>query len=87
MAKKRMYYTRQPPTYDVVIEPVDPRDNEVGEGTGDEAQQSTNENVQEINTIVLNENILPSSNEGSNEGNNVPVTTCGSSCKPTQLAS
>jgi hypothetical protein len=27
---KRMYYTKQLPTYDVVIESVEPRENEVG---------------------------------------------------------
>ncbi len=39
---KSMYYTRQPPTYNVVFEPVELGNNEVGKGTGDKAQPGTN---------------------------------------------
>jgi len=83
---KRMYYTKQPPTYDVVIEPVEPRENEVGEGTGDDAQPSTIENEQENTMVVPNENTVQSSNEsvneGSNERNNIPLTRSGRVIKP-----
>jgi hypothetical protein len=83
---KRMYCTKQPPTYDVVIEPVEPRENEVREGTGDDAQPSTIENDQENTMVVPNENTVQSSNESVNEGsnkrNNIPLNRSGRVIKP-----
>ncbi len=81
-----MYYTKQPPTYDLVIESVEPRENEVGESTGDDAQPSTIENDQENTMVVPNDNTVQSSNEsvnaGSNERNNIPLNRSGRVVKP-----
>jgi len=80
MAEKNVLH-KATPTYDVVIEPVEPRENEVGEGTGDDAQPSTIENKQENTMGVPNENTVQSSNESVNEGNkernNIPLTRSG----------
>jgi hypothetical protein len=80
MAEKNVLH-KATPTYDVVIQPVEPRENEVGEGTGDDAQPSTIENDQENTMVVPNENTVQSSNESVNEGNkernNIPLTRSG----------
>ena len=80
MAEKNVLH-KATPTYDVVIEPVEPRENEVGEGTGDDAQPSTMETDQENTMVVPNENTVQCSNESVHEGrnkrNNIPLTRSG----------